>query len=1023
MKKLANILFSPILMGILLLVLAIALGIATFIENDFGSEVARIKVYNTRWLELLFIILSINLIGRVFRLKLYKRKKLTIFVFHIALVFMILGASITRYFGYEGTMHIREGESSSRIESLEKVVTIKVDDKAPVYYNSNANLFGKGQFEETVGVDDNDLSIELTDRYVNAYEKAVEVDNGKAIVGFILSGSAYRGFEYIEQGEVFDLGTVSVAFDANVNADINFSYERDTLYIDASSPVFVNAMGEDSEVFISDQKVPFEPRKLYKVKQQNLVWQEFLSSAEVMPVESEVENHMRGMAALNFKVSDGMESRNVIFWEKDWNTNFVSTSIGGHNIDISYGNKTIELPFNIYLKDFVIDRYPGSMSPSSFSSYVTLNQEGKEPEPFHIYMNNILKHEGFRFYQSSYDPDEKGTILSVNNDKWGTTVTYISYALLFLGMILSMINKNSFFRKTKLPEIAGIVLFFVFFSTSLSAQMPHGEMPDSHKPIDKKHAEKFGELLIQNTKGRTEPVYTFASELMRKISRKETIMGLNHVQLFMEMNMQAGHWTQAPIIRVSNMELREQLGLEGKYASYASFISPTKGYILQQSVQSAFAKSPGERSKLDKAIIKTDEKINICYAIFTGRYLKMFPVPNAKDSVTWYTAEEAAVNATNTQDSVFLGSILKTYYNEVDKAKGNGNYATADELLAGIKTFQRTHAGYDLPSELKTSVEILYYKTNPFKILFPFYATLGVVYLFLLIGFIVGGKKLLPSLKSTFYVIVLLAFTIHTLAIIARWYISGHAPMSNGYESMIFISWVTLLAGFIFHKQSPFSLPATVVLGGLTLMVANLSFMDPEITNLVPVLQSYWLTIHVSVITASYGFLALGAILGLINMILMLFRTSKNHSRILANLESLTIINHKTLIVGLYLLTIGTFLGAIWANESWGRYWGWDPKETWALISIIVYTIVTHSRLIPGIKGLFTFNALSVFGFGSILMTYFGVNYYLSGLHSYAGGDPVPIPSFVYYTVATIVILTLAASFQFDKMTRYKKQD
>jgi cytochrome c-type biogenesis protein CcsB len=238
--------------------------------------------------------------------------------------------------------------------------------------------------------------------------------------------------------------------------------------------------------------------------------------------------------------------------------------------------------------------------------------------------------------------------------------------------------------------------------------------------------------------------------------------------------------------------------------------------------------------------------------------------------------------------------------------------------------------------------------------------------------------------------------------------------MSNGYESMIFISWVTLLAGFIFSRKSAFSLSATAVLASMTLMVAHLSFMDPEITNLVPVLKSYWLTLHVSVITGSYGFLGLGAILGLIIMVLLLFSNSGNCERISATIDELTLINYKTLTLGLYFLTIGTFLGAVWANESWGRYWGWDPKETWSLITIIIYSIVIHSRNIPGMKDIFTFNLLSLFAFSSVLMTYFGVNYYLSGMHSYAAGDPVPVPSFVYVTVILLAALSLFAYLKYN---------
>jgi cytochrome c-type biogenesis protein CcsB len=282
-----------------------------------------------------------------------------------------------------------------------------------------------------------------------------------------------------------------------------------------------------------------------------------------------------------------------------------------------------------------------------------------------------------------------------------------------------------------------------------------------------------------------------------------------------------------------------------------------------------------------------------------------------------------------------------------------------------------------------------------------------------LIIMVISGRK-----KSSVFIkflgwLLFAGFLFHTSGLGLRWYIAGHSPMSNGYESMIFISWVTLLAGFIFSRKSAFALSATAVLGSMTLMVAHLSFMDPEITNLVPVLKSYWLTLHVSIITGSYGFLGLGAILGLINMILLTLSNKRNIERIGNTIEELTVINYKTLTLGLYFLTIGTFLGAVWANESWGRYWGWDPKETWSLITVILYSLVIHSRMIPGLKDIYSFNILSLFAFSSVLMTYFGVNYYLSGLHSYAAGDPVPVPSFVYVTVITLAAVSLMAYFRY----------
>lgn len=252
-------------------------------------------------------------------------------------------------------------------------------------------------------------------------------------------------------------------------------------------------------------------------------------------------------------------------------------------------------------------------------------------------------------------------------------------------------------------------------------------------------------------------------------------------------------------------------------------------------------------------------------------------------------------------------------------------------------------------------------------------------------------------------------FVFQTAGFIARWYISGHAPMSNGYESMIYISWAAMLAGFIFVRKSPIALAATSILSSLTLFVAHLNWMNPEVTNLVPVLKSIWLTIHVGVITASYGFLGLVMIMGLFNLLLMIFQNKKNYKNFQITIKEISMTSEMAMTIGLFLITIGSFLGGIWANESWGRYWGWDPKESWALVTILVYTVILHIGYIPGIKGRYLFNALSVIGFASVLMTYFGVNYYLSGLHSYAAGDAVPIPKFVYYTLAILFVILVVA--------------
>jgi cytochrome c-type biogenesis protein CcsB len=294
--------------------------------------------------------------------------------------------------------------------------------------------------------------------------------------------------------------------------------------------------------------------------------------------------------------------------------------------------------------------------------------------------------------------------------------------------------------------------------------------------------------------------------------------------------------------------------------------------------------------------------------------------------------------------------------------------------------------------------------------LIKLYLLIGI--LLLLIQFIhlfIPGFKIHYYSKAAF-LIISVAFVLHTFGLALRWYISGHAPLSNGYEALSFIAWATIFAGLIFSYKSPITISTTLILSGLILQIAHLSWMDPQITNLVPVLKSYWLVIHVSVVTASYGFLGMGALLAAINLLLMFFETKKNYERFETQINQITQIIELTLITGLYLLAAGAFLGGVWANESWGRYWGWDPKETWALVTVIVYAFIIHMRIVPGLEGRLLFNIVSLFGFSSVIMTYFGVNYYLTGLHSYASGESLPVPPVILYSLIIVVILIAITS-------------
>jgi cytochrome c-type biogenesis protein CcsB len=1004
MRKIFSILFSPAMLTFLLISSAMSMGIATFIENDFGSAYARKVVYNAHWFEALLVLLTLNLGGSIFTRKLYHRKKLPIFVFHLAFVFILIGAGITRYFGYEGVMHIREGESSNQLLSENKAFTVNVskNDKTEDFiidkgFNNSFTLE-----TESIGT----IDFQLQNIYSSAIPILTEDKNGKEAIEIVVIQGQNKTGLLLQKGDRKKIGNWTFSFscpDKEQDNTIYFDRKNDTFYMESAMPIMTMLMRGQNQSNTIDNKVVVEKQKLYNVGGIRLVVRKMFAKANLSAQPVMNPQMQQGQPAAVFTCNHGNFSDKIIIWEDlGYEKDFSIATLGDIKIAATYGRKSISLPFALHLHNFEIKRYPGSNSPSSYSSYVSIKESGKEPIPFHIYMNNILKHHGYRFFQSSYDNDELGTLLSVNYDVWGTKITYLGYLLLVLGIVATLLMPNTFLRKVseKTIKTLGMVVLLLLVSPALKAEKMQ------LKGVDKKHANDFGSLLIQDLKGRTEPIYTYSSDLIRKISRKDKIMGLNPVQLYLDMHMNPEKWMNAPMIKVSNKALKKQLGLISSYATFNQFFPSRHQYILQQAVNSAYAKSPGKRNKYDKDVIKVDERINICYSIFSGKTLKVFPIPNSHE---WKNAEDAIKGIKAPEDSMFVAKIMPVYLSELQQAVISGDYAKANEFLKGLHKFQRNYTSYDLPSKQKIQFELLYYKFNAFKKLFPFYATVGLLMLILLIASIIRGKEANRIVLNSFSVLIYLGFAVHTLGFAVRWYIAGHAPMSNGYETMIFISWVAVFAGIVFKNKANFTLPATAILGGFTLMVANLSFMDPEITNLVPVLKSYWLTIHVSVITGSYGFLGLGFIIGLINLILYALANKNNKERIYDSLAQMTAVGHKAITFGLYMVTIGTFLGAVWANESWGRYWGWDPKETWSLITIIVYVLITHARMMPGLKGMFAFTILSVFGFGSVLMTYFGVNYYLSGLHSYAGGDPVPVPTFVYVAISVLFVLSYMA--------------
>ncbi len=894
-KKISDILFSYWTTIILFALLGAGAGVATFIENDFGTSTARVLVYNNIWYEVVMTLSCINLLGIIYRRKMWKQKAK--FIFHISFVIMLIGAGITRYAGYEGIMHIKEGQTQNEMVSLEPYLQVTIIDNDKTYYaefQKEFSAIGSNYFNHDIEFGDKNLNVQL-----DSYKFAKKA---KATMNLIGTKFTIDGEEKVEKlvGQRGNVGLVR---------DLQF------------------------------------------------------------------KNNVR--------------------------------------VIVTYGSKPLKVPFAIRLNDFQLDRYPGSMSPSSYASEVTLiDVENDVKFDYRIFMNSTLKYGGFQFFQSSYDPDETGTVLSVNNDP-GTIPTYLGYFLLALGLLMNMFDKKSRFSKllqyTKQFNSIAIILVATAIFTNTSYANDTLDYLEKYKVESKETAKLFGKLVTQSQQGRMKPVDTLNREILNKLSRKSTFLGMNPDQVVLGMITRPEIWRELKMLKITTPKLKRELGLEDsrKYVAFSEMFTSQGEYKLKKLINDVNAMNPNTRGTFEKDILKLDERLNIAYMVYFGNLFQIFPRPDDghnHDTTKWYTPIDA-MDQFHDKDKQVVQLMVRGFIDNVVAQK----YEEANKYIGLISQFQRKVGQDVIPSQDKINNEILFNELNVFFKLTLAYVFLGIILFFISFLTVFNKNWSSTKLNTAIFVILAVLFSIHTFGMGHRWYISGHAPWSDTYESLVYIAWSVMFAGVIFFRKSLMALSATVVMAGVFMFTAHLTGIDPQITNLVPVLKSYWLTIHVSIITGSYGFLAIGAMLGFMSMVLFIFR-SPNKPHIDENIKHITAINEAALILGLAALVVGNFLGGVWANESWGRYWGWDPKETWAYVAIVFYALVIHLRFIPKLNTPYVFAVASTWAFSTILMTYFGVNFYLSGMHSYATGDPVPIPTWAYVLTILVFVVSILAS-------------
>ena len=1055
MDTLKKILFSNRLTGVLFIAFAVAMAIGTFM--DAGQETSptpltRNLIYNAWWFEAIMLLFVINFIGNIFKYKLLNKRKWPVLVLHLSWVFILLGAFVTRYISYEGVMSIREGATESSFLSEKTYLTVYIDGD----YELDGQLMRKveekkvdfsprmeNNFSLNTEYGGIPISIKLNEFINGAEEDVVFDENGDYYLKIVESAGGMPHNHFLKDGSTENIhgtlytlnnfieGAVNISFDENYDLFINSPYDGEYIVMASMTQGLL-------EKNITE---PLNLRARYIINNQQLVFPKPVIKG-VFDIVKKSELLKSDQDGLELLVSTPEESKLVrVIGGKGTNNAFKTFTVGNQDFTIRYGSKVYDLPFSIKLNDFIAEKYPGTdKSYSSFASEVTV-LDG-ETFDYRIYMNNILNHQGYRFFQASFDPDEQGTILSVNHDFWGTLLTYIGYILLYIGLIVILFARFTRFdslkkqlevarnKKTKL-----LTSFLILFTISVNGQGfgVHSSSSSDIEKIDsilskniasKEQADKFGRLVIQDLGGRMMPINTYSSELLRKLSKKDHYNDFDANQVYLSMQESPLLWYSVPLIFLKSKKadsIRSIIGVpkDLKHASLVDFFTERGEYKLGPYLEEAYRAAVP--NAFQKEFRETDQRVNLLYNAIQGTTLKIFPIPNDENN-EWISPSENRFDVVLTDSlySNFINTGFKTYLYFLNEGKKSGEYNGADDILLAITNTQNRYGSEVMLTKNKVDAEILYNKYDIFKALFSWYLYASTILFIALIIQIFNRNKLINGLISISKISIYILFFIHAIGLIARWYISGHAPWSDGYESMIYVAWATMLFGIYFGKKSELTLASTTFVTSMILMIAHWSWMDPAIANLVPVLDSYWLMIHVAVIVGSYGPFTISMILGIVCLLLMILANKKNNELLNINVNELVLINEMSMTIGLVMLTIGNFLGGMWANESWGRYWGWDPKETWALISIMVYAFVIHMRLIPGLKSNFAFTVASILSFGSIIMTYFGVNFYLAGLHSYAKDDQEISVVFISITLSIIFILSFLA---YPKYKKYLKNN
>ena len=647
--------------------------------------------------------------------------------------------------------------------------------------------------------------------------------------------------------------------------------------------------------------------------------------------------------------------------------------------DEEQGMKEEKLPFSLCLQKFEAKMHDGTNAVADYSSKFTVI-DGDDKSEGEVSMNNIYSHRSYRLYQSSYDEDGKGSVLAINADPYGIPVTYTGYALLFISLVWMLFDPKGGYRKLlKSPLLKKGALMTALILSMGNIQTLHAESATGNLQnavLPKETAEKFGELHILYN-DRICPVQTFALDFCKKIYGARSYQGLTAEQVLSGWVFYGNTWANEPFIKIKSGEMKTAMNLPD-YASLNTFFNREMGgYTIGQYVQEYYN---GQQDKFHQQAADIDGKIQIIMELREGVSLKVLPytftknVKATKDhpfikagTTTWFSPVDKLPQAVEHQHALYIRNVFSLLNGDV-KA---GNTSRVNEFFVKMKKYQEVSSGNSLPTNTQYKAERIN-NAFPFAtILFMANLTLGFIALFYTI-YRMTKKKEIKVLNIALPILLGVSFLALTFGLALRWIISGNVPMSNGYESMLTVAWLVMLISILMQLRIRIVMVFGFLISGFFLLVSHINQMDPAIGQMMPVLNSPLLSIHVSIIMMSYALLSLTFICGIMGICL------RSHG------EELQALSRIFLYPALTTMGFGIFIGAIWANVSWGNYWSWDSKETWALITFMIYAIVVHTQSLPVFRKPLVYHIYITLAFLSIAMTYFGVNYFLTGMHSYA---------------------------------------